>query len=123
MMNKAPCELVTQYVLPAIRAEMARIMVREHGLPCGKAAVVLGVSNAAVSQYLKDKRGSELSLPAGIVEEIRNHINRSIAPSGEVVLGEDYTCHLCHIFQSRADGDLKKFVISCCNHRERDVSK
>ncbi len=54
---KIPCELVVWYVLPTIRREVARELVNTHGLSQADVARKFGVTDAAISQYLKKKRG------------------------------------------------------------------
>ena len=54
---KIPCELVVWYVLPTIRREVAKELVNTHGLSQADVARKFGVTDAAISQYLKKKRG------------------------------------------------------------------
>ena len=54
---KIPCELVVWYVLPTIRREVARELVKTHGMTQAQVAKKFGVTDAAISQYLKKKRG------------------------------------------------------------------
>ncbi|HJH29309.1 MAG TPA: transcriptional regulator [Methanosarcinaceae archaeon] len=57
---KTPCEIMVQKVLPAIRAELARVLMVEHNCTQQKVADILGLSRAAVSQYVSEKRGAEV---------------------------------------------------------------
>lgn len=54
---KIPCELVVWYVLPTIRREVAKELVKTHGMSQAEVARKFGVTDAAISQYLKKKRG------------------------------------------------------------------
>ncbi len=54
---KIPCEIVVWYVLPTIRREVARELVKTHGILQSEVAKKFGVTDAAISQYLKKKRG------------------------------------------------------------------
>ncbi|MBR5999165.1 MAG: transcriptional regulator, partial [Candidatus Methanomethylophilaceae archaeon] len=54
---KIPCEIVVWYLLPTIRKGMARELVANHGYTQSKVARTFGVTDAAVSQYLRNKRG------------------------------------------------------------------
>lgn len=56
-MMKIPCELVVWYVLPTIRREVAKELVNTHGMTQADVARKFGVTDAAISQYLKKKRG------------------------------------------------------------------
>lgn len=51
------CEIIVQYVLPAIRAEMA-LRMKDEGISQAQIARILGVTPAAVNQYIKSKRGT-----------------------------------------------------------------
>jgi predicted transcriptional regulator len=51
------CEIIVQYVLPVIRAEMA-LRMQEEGISQAQIARILGVTPAAVNQYVKSKRGT-----------------------------------------------------------------
>ncbi len=51
-----PCENA-QKLLSTIRKELAKRLVFEHGLKQREVAKILNISEAAVSQYLHEKRG------------------------------------------------------------------
>jgi len=55
---KTPCEIVVTKVLPVLRKELAKTLV-EAGMSQREIAKKLGLTEAAVSQYLKKKRGRE----------------------------------------------------------------
>lgn len=69
-MYNLPQEIEVWYIIPAIRKELAEILVKKHGLTMEKAADILGVSKAAVSQYLSKKRAGKFKLPEKIKKEI-----------------------------------------------------
>ncbi len=58
---KLPCEIIVWYLLPNIRGELAKELSRI-GLQQKAIASRLGITQPAVSQYLKGKRGKELKL-------------------------------------------------------------
>ncbi len=73
---KIPCEIVVWYVLPMIRRELSRELVQAHGMTQAEVARMFGVTDAAISQYLKKKRGSmpeveEIPLYEDFLAEIR----------------------------------------------------
>ncbi|HDM91847.1 MAG TPA: helix-turn-helix domain-containing protein [Candidatus Korarchaeota archaeon] len=57
-----PCELVVKTLIPAIRAMIARELVISSGKKQIEAAELLGVTQAAISQYLRGTRGGRLRL-------------------------------------------------------------
>ncbi len=64
-----PQELEVWYVIPTIRKELALAM-KNKGLKQVEIAHRLGVTKSAITQYLNDKRGSELKFNNNIKEEI-----------------------------------------------------
>ncbi len=89
---RPPCEIVVQKVLPAIRAELARLMIEE-GLPQQQVANRLGLSKAAVSQYISAKRGHDISFPSDIEEKI-NGLAKSLAGN---LTGDEAVSSLCSV--------------------------
>jgi predicted transcriptional regulator len=65
-----PQEIEVWYIIPAIRKELSRLFVKKYGLTLEKAGSILGISKAAVSQYLSNKRANKLKLNAGIKKEL-----------------------------------------------------
>jgi len=57
---KAPCENVVWYVLPAIRSELAKELAK--AMSQKEISEILGITQAAVSQYISNKRGSKIEL-------------------------------------------------------------
>jgi uncharacterized protein len=60
MKKTMPQEIEVWYLIPALRRELSKILVKEHNLTQRKVAEILGVTEAAVSQYMKSKRGKEV---------------------------------------------------------------
>jgi uncharacterized protein len=56
------CDSVAREYLPGIRAEMVYRLVNERGMSQSDAARHLGVTRAAISQYMSKKRGAEIQL-------------------------------------------------------------
>ncbi len=68
---KTTCEIMVQKVLPAIRAELSRTMIFEHGCTQQDVADILELSRAAVSQYVSEKRGAEVDFSDETQKEIK----------------------------------------------------
>ena len=66
-----PQEIEVRYILPAIRRELARIFIQEHKLSQKEAAKILGLTEAAISQYQHSKRAKEVVFSDNVVEEIK----------------------------------------------------
>ena len=69
-MYNLPQEIEVWYVIPAIRKEIAKILTSKYKFTQEKAADILGVSKAAVCQYLGKKRAAKVKFPAKINKEI-----------------------------------------------------
>jgi hypothetical protein len=57
--GKQPCERIVAEILPTIRAKLALTILAEYGLSQIKTAELLGVTQAAISQYTTGRRGDE----------------------------------------------------------------
>jgi predicted transcriptional regulator len=70
-MYMLPQEIEVWYIIPAVRKELARLLTSEYGLSYEKAGNALGISKAAVSQYLSNKRANKVCLDAKTKKEIK----------------------------------------------------
>lgn len=61
-------EIETYYLIPAIRRELAKLMIKK-GKSQHEVAEKLRLTKSAVSQYVSGKRGKKFILEAGIVKE------------------------------------------------------
>ena len=88
-MKKTPCEYIVWNVLPCIRRKIAEELLSK-GLKQCEVAEKIGVSSAAISQYLSDKRGK--------MEPMNGAIENEIKKSADAVLnGSDIISELCRI--------------------------
>jgi hypothetical protein len=60
VMGAAKCELAVKYILPAFRSLIARNLIYKYNLSQVEAARLLGITQAAVSYYLSEKRGKKI---------------------------------------------------------------
>ncbi|NCO97546.1 MAG: transcriptional regulator, partial [Candidatus Aenigmarchaeota archaeon] len=56
------CEVITSSVLPAVRSIMARELLTTYKMTQQEAADILGITQAAVSQYSRQSRGSKVKM-------------------------------------------------------------
>ncbi|MBI5871944.1 transcriptional regulator [archaeon] len=65
-----PQEIEVWYILPAVRKGLARELVRI-GTKQKEIALILGITEPAVSQYLSKKRGAVAKFSKGLNEKIK----------------------------------------------------
>lgn len=78
---KPYCETVSKFLLPTLRALIAKDLMEKHKLTQQDTAVKLGVTQSAISQYRRALRGSNVKLIENddeIVKEIES-ISKKIA--------------------------------------------
>lgn len=66
-----PQEIEVWYLIPALRKELSRIFIKDYNLTQKKAAELLGISEAAVSQYVKEKRAKDIKFAKSELEIIK----------------------------------------------------
>ncbi|MBD3313320.1 transcriptional regulator [Candidatus Woesearchaeota archaeon] len=79
-----PQEIEVWYIIPSIRRELAKAMA-VRGLKQKRVAELLGITGAAVSQYLKQKRAKEVDFKPETMAEIRNSADRIINNSDMLI--------------------------------------
>lgn len=104
-----PQELEVWYLIPALRKELAKIFIQEYGLKQKKVAECLGITEAAISQYLNSKRGNEIKFSKEAMAEIRKSA-RGVMEKKEDIIKELY--NLCI--------SLRKSKTMCDFHRMQD---
>ena len=85
--------------IPVIRKEIAESMTKNFGLTQKEAAKKLGVTPAAVSQYLSKKRGKTKIIDQDILIEINTTVERIIMYDNVNIVSE--TCRICQILRSK----------------------
>ena len=74
-----PQEIEVWYIIPAVRKELAKLLTRKHEMSYEKAGSILGISKAAVSQYLSNKRANKIKLTLEVKKET--------AKSAKIIVG------------------------------------
>jgi uncharacterized protein len=69
-MYQLPQEIEAKFVIPALRRDLSKCLVKGHGVSYEKVGKLLGVTKAAVSQYLSGKRASKIKLHVKIGAEL-----------------------------------------------------
>ena len=92
MQETMPQEIEVRYILPAIRRELARIFIELHKFSQKEAANMLGLTEAAVSQYRHSKRAKEVVFTKPIVDELEESAKRIMNAKNtkQKLIGEMY---------------------------------
>lgn len=106
---KTPCELIFWNGLPTIRKELAESLVHQHDFNQKETAEALGITPAAVSQYLSKKRGKVKIVNKKILKEI-NESAEIIKENGKDSVVTE-TCRICRIL--RKEGVFQFFSGEC----------
>jgi predicted transcriptional regulator len=94
-MKKLPCEKAIWETIPCIRKKIACTMIYDYGLTQKKAAELLNITPAAISQYKCNKRADiEITDPI-ILKEIKIS-TKLIIEKGNTVL-EQELCRICKL--------------------------
>ena len=101
---KPYCESVAQFVIPTMRALIAKRLMEKYKMTQQQAASKLGLTQSAVSQYLRNLRGSKIKSiekDEAVAKEIENFVDR--ITSGEVnpLTAMDQFCGICKIVRKR----------------------
>jgi predicted transcriptional regulator len=98
-----PCEFVVKSVLPAIRALIAKELRHTHFMKQVQIASLLGVTQSAVSQYLRSYRGKAINIEdlveiRDIVRTIAIGLANTLLTRRQVV--QNY-CKACQIIREK----------------------
>ena len=101
-MDKTLCEEVVNNYLPAIRSFIAKQLIQQYDHSQIQVAEKLGTTQAAVSQYLKYKRGAKTSSVLIEKTKLKDALEKAVK---EIAKSEDKNifslkmCDLCFIIQ------------------------
>jgi hypothetical protein len=102
---------VVRYILPAIRAKLAQELVEKHGFKSKDAAEKLGLTQAAISQYISSKRGQQgmeiLEKSTGAKKIMDELIEKIITNEFQIDDEVEYLCRICETL--RNEGAISDF--------------
>jgi predicted transcriptional regulator len=101
-----PCESFARFALPTFRLLVAKDLIEKHNFTQTEAAKRLGITQAAISQYIHSKRGlkttekfdKERDMIEKAVYEIAEDIARSEKGADEI---SESFCKLCLIIREK----------------------
>lgn len=107
---KPPCELIVKEILPYLRANLAKELLNK-GLSQTEVSKSLGVTQGAVSQYMRSLRGRKNPIKEN--KEISTKMKKlaesiAISPDQEKIMKE--FCEICKM--------IRKKGILCKRHKE-----
>ncbi len=91
-MVKQPCEIIVNFVLPCIRANLAKELV-DMGVRQSEVSKMLNLTPAAVSQYISGKRGYAVDFESEDAEKVRELAEEMI--EGDVKNFGQRICSIC----------------------------
>ena len=106
-----PQELEVWYLLPSLRKEIAKTLVNEYELSQKKVAEIFGMTESAVSQYLKSKRANELKFSNQELAEIKKYADKIMQDK------KNYHSHLFELSKK-----MRGTKSLCELHKKRDSS-
>jgi len=109
-MKRTTCEHMMWNGLPAIRREIAESMINDYGLSQKETAEKLGITPAAICQYVSKKRGKIAITDDVILNEIKVSAKKIIKNGNGRVISE--TCRICKILRK---GETFSSVCEACD--------
>ena len=105
-----PQEIEVWYIIPAIRRELAKSMIDDYKLTQKQVSEHMGITEAAVSQYLSSKRAKEVVFTNAVLEEIKISAKNIIEDKISFVTEMLRLCKLTAVKQ-----------VMCDIHKKQDV--
>ena len=106
-----PQEIEVWYLIPALRREFARTFIKDYGLTQKQAAEILGITEAAIYQYLNSKRANQIKFSKKELIQIKKYEDEVIE-NPETLIKNLY--NLCV--------SLRESKVICKLHKSRDKS-
>ncbi|MHA1578155.1 MAG: transcriptional regulator [Candidatus Freyarchaeota archaeon] len=106
---KTPCEIVNKFFIPSIRAMIAKELTEKYRCTQMKIAEWLGVTQAAVSQYLSSKRATTerlLRSKPEVVKFVKEITAKLVNGEEEKVNISREFCRICKILKLKEDFSL-----------------
>ncbi|PIN85234.1 MAG: hypothetical protein COV47_03185 [Candidatus Diapherotrites archaeon CG11_big_fil_rev_8_21_14_0_20_37_9] len=94
-----PCEIISWQVLPAVRREMTKYLVTDKKISRKEISKKLGITEAAICQYLKEKRGGTYKFNENDLKKIKK-MSDILMTSDK---GFDGLCVICKEFDAPYD--------------------
>jgi uncharacterized protein len=110
MHGQMPQEIEVWYIIPALRREIAKCMIEDFKLTQKHVAGNMGLTEAAVSQYVSSKRAKEVIFSNAVLDEIKKSTKKIIEDNSFLIPEMIRLCNLTGVKQ-----------VMCDLHRKQDV--
>jgi hypothetical protein len=109
-----PQEIEVWYLIPALRREIAKNLIRDYDMNQKEVANLLGITEATISQYISAKRAGDIKFNRKESAEIKN-------ASAEIVKDKKKTVSKIYLLCQK----LKKSKTFCDFHKKhnKDIPK
>ena len=105
-MLETPCEEAVKKYIPALRSAVAMLLVKEYGMPLYRVAKLLGLTPAAISNYLKGVRGNTIPFET-IAKSPAGQYVRRIA---ELIMENNVSREYASLLLCRACSALREYL-------------
>ena len=96
---KTPCETIVWSIVPVIKKEFAKKLVKDTGLTQREVALKLETTEAAISRYISGKRGILELTDEEILDEIKKSSVKISKENGKTAVNE--ICRICKLMRSK----------------------
>lgn len=114
--SPTPCELAVRAIIPSLRALVAKELIQTHSLKQQEVASILGVTQSAISQYVRRVRGKTLNL-SGVVT-----INMIVKETAESISKKEASAVYINTMYCRACKIIRENYLMCDLHKRVDPS-
>jgi uncharacterized protein len=101
---KPYCEIASQYLLPTMRALIAKTLMEKYNMTQQDAASKIGLTQSAVSQYMRQLRGSNVKTfekDKALMEEIERFASRIASGELDKIGTLDSFCDICRLARKK----------------------
>jgi len=106
-----PSEIESKLTIPVLRAMVAKKLIYEHGFTQEETAKALGVTQAAISNYMRGVRGGMINWEAS--PEIGNRIGEIV----DLIINNAPQSHVARKFNELLE-DIRRRRILCDVHKK-----
>ncbi|MFH1664496.1 MAG: hypothetical protein ABH986_06890 [archaeon] len=104
MAARFPCEIIGWTILPSIRRELTLYLIKEKKMQRKKVCEMLDLTPAALSQYVKGKRGKGIKLTKEEKKKIHEMGDYLTARKQNKKNFVSQSCEICKVMRKKKSG-------------------